>query len=67
MALIQTEAKNLLRDTSNMALINNNVKAYELYKKVRNKHQEKDEKIQNLESQVNELKSILTLLLNSQQ
>ena len=33
MALVSTEQSGFLRDTSNMALISNNKKTYDLYKK----------------------------------
>lgn len=66
MSLIQTESKNLIRDTNNMALINNNVKAFESYKKIKLIQKEKDIKINSLESEIQELKSIMNLILNSQ-
>ncbi len=65
MSLVQTESKNLIRDTSNMALINNNVKAYEAYKNIKNIQKDKDNKINSLESELQELKSIMNLILNN--
>lgn len=65
MSLIQTEANNLIRDTSNMALINNNVKAFKAYKKTKLIQTEKDNKIESLENELKELKSIINLVLNS--
>lgn len=67
MALIQTESSNLKRDTTNMALINHNVKAYEIHKNVQAKRIEKEEELNNMKNQIQELKSLLELALNTQQ
>ncbi len=55
MALVETEAKNFSRDMHNMALINTNVKAYQAHKKRKEIQKEKEQKIINLEIQLQNL------------
>ncbi|MCA9496668.1 MAG: hypothetical protein KC589_06995 [Nanoarchaeota archaeon] len=55
MALIETEAKNFSRDMHNMALINTNVKAYQAHKKRKEIQKEKEQKIIDLETQLQNL------------
>ena len=55
MALVATEAKNFSRDMHNMALINTNVKAYQAHKKRKEIQKEKEQKIINLETQLQNL------------
>lgn len=64
MSLIQTESSNLKRDTNNMALINNNVKAYEIYKKSILEKSKKEEELNTMKNQIQELKNLLELALN---
>jgi hypothetical protein len=67
MALIQTEASHLLRDTTNMAVISNNVKAYEIFKKNKEKQIQRDSEISDLRSQLEEMKTLLNLVLNKEE
>lgn len=68
MALIQTEATHLLRDTTNMAVISNNVKAYEIFKKNKEKQIQRDNEISDLRSQLEEMKALLqNLVLNKEE
>ena len=55
MALVETEAKNFSRDMHNMALINTNVKAYQAHKKRKEIQKEKEQKIIDLETQLQNL------------
>lgn len=55
MALIETEAKNFSRDVHNMALINTNVKAYQAHKKRKELQKEKEQKIIDLETKLQNL------------
>lgn len=66
MALIQTEASHLLRDTTNMAVISNNVKAYEIFKKNKEKQIQRDSELSDLRSQLEEMKTLLNLVLNKE-
>lgn len=67
MALIQTEASHLLRDTSNMAVISNNVKAYEIFKKNKEKQIQRDSELSDLRSQLEEMKTLLNKVLNKEE
>lgn len=67
MALIQTEASHLLRDTTNMAVISNNVKAYEIFKKNKEKQSQRDSEISDLKGQLEEMKTLLNKVLNKEE
>jgi hypothetical protein len=67
MALIQTEASHLLRDTSNMAVISNNVKAYEIFKRNKEKQIQRDSELSDLRSQLEEMKTLLNKVLNKEE
>lgn len=59
MALLQTETGSFLRDTSNMALVSNNKKAYDIYKQQIKIKQQKDQEIQTLKNELEELKKLI--------
>ena len=59
MALLQTETGGFLRDTSNMALVSNNKKAYDIYKQQIKIRQQKDQEIETLKSELEELKKLI--------
>lgn len=62
MALVSTEQAGFLRDTSNMALINNNKKTYDLYKKQKQIQAEKKQEIDTLKTELEELKKMIQLM-----
>lgn len=64
MALIQSQVSYLKRDTTNMALINHNVRAYEIFKQVQETKKIKEEEINTLKTQLEEMKALLNLALN---
>ena len=65
MSLVSTEQAGFLRDTSNMALINNNKKTYDLYKKQKQIQEEKKQEITNLKNELEELKQLVRSMKSS--
>jgi cell division protein FtsB len=66
MRLIKTQNPDFSRDESNYALINTNVSAFNLYKqqrKNRNNITAQDKEIDNLKSEINELKLLVKQLV----
>lgn len=66
MKLIKTQNSDFCRDESNHALINTNVNAFNLYKmqrKNRNNINSQEKEIENLKSEINELKSLVKHLI----
>lgn len=64
---VKTTYDNLVRDTSNHALINTNKEAYELYRHQRKNGdnvQRLENKIINIESEMSDIKSMLKQLLD---
>jgi len=57
---VQTDVPYLLRDKTNMAIINNDVRKYELYKKNKSIQKKKDEEMIELKNQIQEMREILS-------
>lgn len=66
MKLIKTQNPDFCRDESNYALINTNVSAFNLYKQQRKNRKNinaQEKEIENLKSEINELKSLVKHLI----
>jgi hypothetical protein len=66
MVYVKTEVDGIFRDTNNQALLNRDNTSLEAYKKVRKKSLEMEEmktKVNNLDKDVSEIKSMLTKIL----
>mgnify|MGYP000925864499 CR=1 FL=1 len=61
---VQTDVPYLLRDKSNMAIINNDVRKYELYKKSKANQKKKDEELIELKNQLQEMKEMLAQVIS---
>ncbi len=64
---VQTDVPYLLRDKTNMAIINNDVRKYELYKKSKANQKKKDEELSELKTQLKEMKDMLTQVLQQKE
>ena len=64
MRTIKTNHENFVRDINTGAVLNTNKEAYDAYKKQRTKLLNKDREIDNLKSEMNELRQLVTQLLN---
>jgi diphthamide synthase (EF-2-diphthine--ammonia ligase) len=62
MALVQTETTGFLRDTTNMALVNNDTRAYEIHKRQSAQRRKQETETQELKDQVQELKDLVAQL-----
>ena len=60
---VQTDVPYLIRDKTNMAIINNDVRKYELYKKNKTNQKKKDEELSELKNQLQEMKEMLAQVL----
>lgn len=64
MPLIKTETAGFMRDTSNMALINNNTRAYEIYKNQKKAQSNRQKEIAELKDEIEGLKKLLHSVIN---
>jgi len=64
---VQTDVPYLLRDKTNMAIINNDVRKYELYKKSKANQKKKDEELSELKTQLKEMKDMLAQVIQQKE
>jgi hypothetical protein len=66
MGLIKTEVEGIYRDTENNALLNRDTSSLEVYKKMKKKNNEiysLREEVDNMKSDINEIKTLLTQIV----
>lgn len=53
----------LIRDAKNKAVLNTDLTSLEAYRKIRNKHFDRDKEVQSMREDINEIKQVLQLLV----
>ena len=53
----------LIRDAKNKAVLNTDLTSLEAYRKIRNKHADRDREVQSMREDINEIKQVLQLLV----
>ena len=61
---VQTDIPHLLRDKTNMAIINNDVRKYEAYKKNKELRKQKDNELSDLKEQLKQMQELLQSVVN---
>jgi uncharacterized protein with von Willebrand factor type A (vWA) domain len=70
MVEVKTEIEGIVRDIGNGALLNKDVSGLDAYKKIKKKNQEMEEvknKVNNIESEISEIKNLLLKLVEKNQ